>query len=242
MNSPLLKDDVLVIVPAFNEQESIGAVLRTLLDNDYQVLVIDDGSVDKTRSIAQEAGVNVLTLPFNLGVGGALRAGFKFAVRNQYRAVVQVDADGQHDASSASALLVPVLDGSADLVVGSRFASGYKVSGARAFGMRYLSRVVSRRVGVEITDTTSGFRAFSANAIAIFAVSYPTEYLSDTVEALLDAHDAGLRIEERPVVMRSRMGGTASSGRLRSTYLFLRLLVVILFHPLRRRREQAAKS
>ena len=234
---------VLAILPALNEVQTVREVVtevRSALGCD--VLVVDDGSHDGTGAAALAAGASVIRHPFNLGVGAAIGTGIAFARERGYSAVIQIDADGQHDAASASALLVPVLDGSADLVVGSRFASGYKVSGARAFGMRYLSRVVSRRVGVEITDTTSGFRAFGSNAIAIFAVSYPTEYLSDTVEALLDAHDAGLRIEERPVVMRSRMGGTASSGRLRSTYLFLRLLVVILFHPLRRRREQAATS
>jgi glycosyltransferase involved in cell wall biosynthesis len=121
MSSPLSKDDVLVIVPAFNEQASISAVLRTLRDNNYQVLVVDDGSLDNTRSIAQEAGVDVLTLPFNLGVGGALRAGFKFAVSHQYRAVVQVDADGQHDASQIVSLIESANEFGAHLVLGSRF-------------------------------------------------------------------------------------------------------------------------
>ena len=207
--------------------------VRTELGCD--VLVVDDGSRDATGEVAKAAGALVIRHPFNLGVGAAIGTGIAFARTRRYDAVIQIDADGQHDASSAAVLLAPVLDGSADLVVGSRFASGYEVSGTRAVGMRYLSRVVSRRVGVAITDTTSGFRAFGPKAILVFAEEYPTEYLSDTVEALLDAHDAGLRIEERPVVMRSRMGGKASSGRVRSGFLFIRLLVVILFHPLRRR-------
>lgn len=234
---------ILAILPALNEVETVRDVVnevRSALECD--VLVVDDGSRDGTSREAMSAGASVIRHPFNLGVGAAIGTGIAFARDHGYGAAIQIDADGQHDASSARILLSPILDASADLVVGSRFASGYSVSGARAFGMRYLSRVVSRRIGVVITDTTSGFRAFGPKAIDKFAENYPTEYLSDTVEALLDANDAGLRIEERPVVMRSRMGGKASSGRLRSAYLFVRLLIVILFHPLRRRRENAGVS
>ena len=234
---------VLAIVPALNEVETVGDVVtevRRVLGCD--VLVVDDGSRDATGEVAKAAGALVIRHPFNLGVGAAIGTGIAFAREHGYEAIIQIDADGQHDASSASDLLAPVVDGSADLVVGSRFASGYEVSGTRAIGMRFLSKVVSRRVGVVITDTTSGFRAFGPMAISVFAENYPTEYLSDTVEALLDAHDAGLRIEERPVVMRGRMGGKASSGRFRSGYLFIRLLVVILFHPLRRQRENGDGS
>ena len=226
---------ILAILPALNEVETVRDVVnevRSALECD--VLVVDDGSRDGTSREAMSAGASVIRHPFNLGVGAAIGTGIAFARDHGYGAAIQIDADGQHDASSARILLSPILDASADLVVGSRFASGYSVSGARAFGMRYLSRVVS--------DTTSGFRAFGPKAIDKFAENYPTEYLSDTVEALLDANDAGLRIEERPVVMRSRMGGKASSGRLRSAYLFVRLLIVILFHPLRRRRENAGVS
>lgn len=230
---------VLAILPALNEVQTIRHVVtevRSQLGCD--VLVVDDGSRDATGEVAKAAGALVIRHPFNLGVGAAIGTGIAFARGRGYEAVIQIDADGQHDASSAGVLLSPVVNGSADLVVGSRFASGYEVSGTRAIGMRLLSKVVSRRVGVVITDTTSGFRAFGPKAIDVFADDYPTEYLSDTVEALLDAHDAGLRIEERPVVMRGRMGGKASSGRIRSAYLFVRLLVVILFHPLRRQREK----
>lgn len=230
---------VLAILPALNEEQTVHDVVtevRSVLG--CEVLVVDDGSRDATGEVAKAAGALVIRHPFNLGVGAAIGTGIAFARERGFEAVIQIDADGQHDASSAAVLLAPVVEGSADLVVGSRFASGYEVSGTRAVGMRFLSKVVSRRVGVTITDTTSGFRAFGPKAIAVFAENYPTEYLSDTVEALLDAHDAGLRIEERPVVMRVRMGGKASSGRLRSSYLFVRLLVVIFFHPLRRRREK----
>jgi glycosyltransferase involved in cell wall biosynthesis len=237
---PYANQRVLAILPALNEAETVGTVVaevRSAIGCD--VLVVDDGSRDATGEVAKSMGASVLRHPFNLGVGAAIGTGLAYAREHGYDVVIQVDSDGQHDPSSASALLDPVLDGHADLAVGSRFANGYEVSGTRAVGMRFLSWIVSRRVSVKITDTTSGFRAFGPNAIRVFSEDYPTEYLSDTVEALLDAHDAGLRIVERPVVMRSRMGGTASSGRVRSGYLFLRLLLVILFHPLRPRRESA---
>jgi glycosyltransferase involved in cell wall biosynthesis len=190
MNAPLSKDNVLVIVPAFNEQESISAVLRTLLDNKYQILVVDDGSVDKTRSLAQGAGANVLTLPFNLGVGGALRAGFKFAVRNQYRAVVQVDADGQHDASQIVNLIETANESGAHLVLGSRFqrsAESMTVPVVRRQVMRLLSALASRATGTTITDATSGFRLIQDPLLSEFAKVFPSYYLGDTYEALISA-------------------------------------------------------
>jgi len=229
MNSPLLKDDVLVIVPAFNEQESIGAVLRTLLDNDYQVLVIDDGSVDKTRSIAQEAGVNVLTLPFNLGVGGALRAGFKFAVRNQYRAVVQVDADGQHDASQIVSLIDSANESGAHLVMGSRFQRSVEsmtVPVVRRQVMRLLSALASRATGTTITDATSGFRLIQDPLLSEFAKVFPSYYLGDTYEALISAGKAGFVVREIPTVIVNRTHGTSSASTRQSVKFIFKSVVV----------------
>jgi hypothetical protein len=148
--------------------------------------------------------------------------------------VLQLDADGQHEPTEARRLLDLVQSGEADLVVGSRFASGYRVSRARGLMMHLLSRVVSRRTGVKVDDTTSGFRAFGPQAIELFAQHYPTQYLSDTVEALLIAGDAGLRIAVEPVQMHQRQGGVPSSGRFRSTLNLARVWVVILLHPVRR--------
>jgi glycosyltransferase involved in cell wall biosynthesis len=229
-----LSPRVLAIMPALNEEATVGGVVEAIRrDLGIDVAVVDDGSTDQTAEKAIAAGAAVITHPFNLGVGAAIRTGFRFAAAKGYDVVIQVDADGQHDTGSASRVLEPVLAGHADIVVGSRFAEGYALSGARAFGMRMLSRMVSKRVGAKISDTTSGFRAFSRTSIGWFARGYPSQYLSDTVEALLLGHDLGLRIEEVPVRMRQRMGGQASSGRVKSVYHLVRLVMVILLHPVR---------
>jgi glycosyltransferase involved in cell wall biosynthesis len=229
MNAPLSKDNVLVIVPAFNEQESISAVLRTLLDNKYQILVVDDGSVDKTRSLAQGAGANVLTLPFNLGVGGALRAGFKFAVRNQYRAVVQVDADGQHDASQIVSLIETANESGAHLVLGSRFqrsAESMTVPVVRRQVMRLLSALASRATGTTITDATSGFRLIQDPLLSEFSKVFPSYYLGDTYEALISAGKAGFVVREIPTVIVNRTHGTSSASTRQSVKFIFKSVVV----------------
>jgi len=174
----------------------------------------------------------VLSHPFNLGVGAALRSGFRYAAAHGYPTVIQLDADGQHDPAFASALLAPLEDG-ADLVVGSRFAAGFQVGRVRRLCMRWLARIVSRRAHVAITDTTSGFRAFGKRSVEHFAVSYPTEYLSDTVEALLLAAAWQLDIREVPVEMRARQGGHPSTGSVKSLYHLIRLVLVIALHRVR---------
>jgi glycosyltransferase involved in cell wall biosynthesis len=225
---------LLVIIPALNEEETVADVVRgvrALLDAD--VLVIDDGSRDRTVSCATDAGAMVLSHPFNLGVGAALRTGFRFAQGRGYDIAVQVDADGQHEVTEAKRL-VDLVEAGADLAVGSRFEAGYETSKLRGLSMRVLSRRVSRYLGVEITDTTSGFRAFGPAAIAGFADAYPRAYLSDTVEALLLAGDWGLKVEEIPVRMLPRQGGQPSAGTGKSIYHLLRLTLVIALHRVRK--------
>lgn len=229
------RSDVLVLVPALNEEETVAAVVtgaRSWLDCD--VLVINDGSSDRTTEEALSAGAMVIEHPFNLGVGAAIRTGLRVAAAQGRPYVVQLDADGQHEPAEAKHLLDRVRDDTADLVVGSRFESGYRVSRMRGAMMSALSHVVSRRVGVRVDDTTSGFRAFGPAAIALFARYYPTVYLSDTVEALLLASDAGLRVDVVPVKMHQRQGGEPSSKRIRSAVQLTRLWLVILMHPIRR--------
>jgi glycosyltransferase involved in cell wall biosynthesis len=225
---------LLVIVPALNEEDTVaGVVVSVAVDLDAEVLVIDDGSHDATAARAREAGATVLSHPFNLGVGAALRTGFRYAVAHGYRVAVQVDADGQHETTEVKRL-VDVIDGGADIAVGSRFEEGYETGLLRRTSMRLLSRRVSRHLGVTITDTTSGFRAFGGDAIARFAQSYPRAYLSDTVEALMLAADWHLRVEEIPVRMRPRQGGVPSAGSFKSTYHLVRLSLVIALHRFRR--------
>jgi glycosyltransferase involved in cell wall biosynthesis len=229
---------ILAIVPALNEEATVAAVVQAVrADLGADVLVVDDGSGDLTAEKALAAGAHVARHPFNLGVGAALRTGFRYADTEGYAVAIQVDADGQHVPTEAHTLLDVVRSGRADVAVGSRFAEGageYGVGAMRRFSMRVLSRIVSKRLGTRITDTTSGFRAFDRAAIERFAEAYPTAYLSDTVEALLLTRDWGLTVVEVPVAMRERMGGQASNNALKSVYHLARLMVVIGLHPIRR--------
>jgi len=224
----------LIVLPAFNEQQSLPAVLAEVSSvmGAADLLVIDDGSTDGTSAVADRAGIDVVTLPFNLGVGGALRAGFRYAARFGYRQMVQVDADGQHDPREIPNLLRS-LD-RADMVIGARFAGrgGYEVDRARKIAMTVLARSLSRRTHATLTDTTSGFRAFGPRAIDLFAREYPAEYLGDTVEALLLAARENLTVVQVPVVMRARTGGTPSHSAISSALLLARTLpAFVLPHP-----------
>lgn len=227
---------VLVVMPALNEASVVGEVVRDVRAAvpDAHVLVVDDGSEDDTGAVASAAGADVLTLPFNLGVGGALRAGFRYAVRFGYPAVVQVDADGQHDPAEIKNLLVALDD--ADLVIGARFAGRgeYEVRGARRLAMRLLAHSLSRRTHAHLTDTTSGFRAFDRRAIELFAHDYPAEYLGDTVEALVIAARAGCRITQVPVHMRPRAAGKPSQSSFKSVVYLTRAALAVALSGLRR--------
>jgi glycosyltransferase involved in cell wall biosynthesis len=228
---------VLVVIPALNEEGSVGLVVKEVLAAlpDAHLLVVDDGSVDRTRQVALDAGADVLSLPFNLGVGGALRAGFRYAVRFDYDIAVQVDGDGQHDPAEVGRLLDALND--ADMVIGARFAGrgDYAVRGARRLAMRLLARSMSRRTKVDLTDTTSGFRAFNRRAIDIFARDYPAEYLGDTVEALLIAARAGCRVSQVPVQMRRRLVGESRQSSIRSFGYLVRAVLAVLMSRARRK-------
>lgn len=236
----------LVIIPALNEEQSLPSVLASLAAHapEHDVLVIDDGSADGTTAAAIAGGAMVARLPFNLGVGGALRTGFRFAVRQGYDRAVQFDADGQHDVADLGALLAE-LDTGADVVVGSRFASGsddYRQGAVRGGAMSVLRLALSLLSGQRFTDTSSGFRAYSRRVIEYFADAYPLEYLSDTVESLLLACYAGFVVVEVPVTMRQREGGMPSTRNLRLVYHYLRLLLVLVAMASPRQRRSRAAS
>jgi glycosyltransferase involved in cell wall biosynthesis len=230
----------LVIIPAYNEEAALAGVLAELAEQvpDIDVLVVDDGSTDRTAEVARAAGVAVARLPFNLGIGGALRTGFRYAVRRGYERAVQFDADGQHDAAEIPRLLA-ALDGGADLVIGSRFADGgspYEVGRVRRLAMRLLHLGVRALSGRRFSDTSSGFRAFSRRMLEHFAAHYPVDYM-DSVEALLIACAAGMRVEEVPVRMRVRAAGAPSNRSFKLVYHYLRLLVVMASSAGRRSRR-----
>jgi len=229
---------VLCIVPAYNEEASVGRVVRALRDRGYDVCVVDDGSLDETTREARRAGAEVLRMPRNVGVGGALRCGFRYAVATGYDVVVQVDGDGQHDPAQVAGLLAELTRTDADMVVGSRFAeagSSFALSRTRRLAMQLLARRASAAVGVPITDATSGFRAIQRPLLERFAREYPTEYLGDTVEALVAAGREGARVREHPVHMTARETGQASAGSLASVWYMVRVLLAIELMPRGRR-------
>lgn len=229
-------DRVLVVIPALNEQDTVGDVIKQVgvVLPDAHIIVVDDGSTDRTRDVARSAGADVISLPFNLGVGGALRAGFRYAVRYGYSVAVQVDADGQHDPAEIPALLAALED--ADLVIGARFAGSgdYAVRGARKLAMRMLAHSLSRRTSAPLSDTTSGFRAFSRPTIETFARDYAAEYLGDTVEAIVIAAKAGLRVTQVPVAMRPRQAGEPKQGPVKSALYLGRVILALAMSRLRR--------
>jgi glycosyltransferase involved in cell wall biosynthesis len=221
----------LVIVPAYNEQATVARVVRGVIASNLDVLVVDDGSFDSTTAEGRSGGATVLTLPFNLGVGGALRCGFRWAVNNGYDVVVQCDADGQHDPQELHRLIDAANEADAHLVVGSRFVGqgGFQATRLRRIPMRVLSGMASRAAGVPLTDATSGFRVIREPLLSEFARAYPVHYLGDTFEVLVQAGRRGYRVREVGVTMHERAGGVPSAGTTASLrYLFRSILALAL--------------
>jgi glycosyltransferase involved in cell wall biosynthesis len=220
----------IAIVPARNEAASIRGVVEDLksFDRLYEVVVVDDGSTDRTAALAVEAGARVLSLPYNLGIGGAVQTGFKVARDEGFDLAVRLDGDGQHIAAELPKLLAPILDGSADIVVGSRFAgaSEYRPTFVRRLGIRIFAGVVSLLTRQRVTDTTSGFQACNRKAIRLFAADYPHDY--PEVEATVMVFKHRLRLMEVPVLMRERSAGTSSIGALASVYYAIKVSLAIL--------------
>ena len=231
------KENTLVIVPAFNEAGSISDVLTELKSFNYQVLVVSDGSSDGTSDISRSMGIRVLDLPLNLGVGGALRAGFRFAVKEKYSAIVQIDADGQHPAGEIENLIAAANGYQAQLVIGSRFLSdgtSMKVGIVRRLVMRVLARSSSRATGTNITDTTSGFRIICEPLLTKYAMSFPTNYLGDTYEAVVAAGRSGYKVIEIPAAMRERTAGESTASIAQSVRFTVKGLIVALLRLHRR--------
>jgi glycosyltransferase involved in cell wall biosynthesis len=221
----------LIVMPALNEEASVGAVVREVQATlpGVACLVVDDGSSDATAREASAAGAIVASLPFNVGVGGAMRLGFNYALAHGFDNVVQVDSDGQHDPAGVTAL-VEGLDDS-DIVLGARFAGegDYSVRGPRRWAMVVLSSILSRLARTRLSDTTSGFRASGPRAVRLFADHYPSEYLGDTIESLVIATRAGCTVKQVPVAMRPRAGGTPSHDPVKAAAYLGRAMIALLF-------------
>jgi glycosyltransferase involved in cell wall biosynthesis len=226
----------IAIVPARNEEVSLGAVLAEICvaEPDLGIVVINDGSTDSTARVAEAAGVPVVNLPFNVGIGGTVQTGYQYAIEHGYDIAIQVDGDGQHDPREIGRVLEPILDGRADLVVGTRFVSGggYRGTRLRRVGIRIFASVVSLMVGQRVSDTTSGFRAVNRKALRLFAAQYPHDYPEVESIVLLSRH--GLRMLEVPVQMRVRESGASSITALSAAYYMIKVLLALFIGLFRR--------
>jgi len=221
---------ILAIVPAFNEEENIASVISDLNGASIDILVINDASTDDTSHIARSTGAaEVIDLPVNLGIGGAVQTGFKYAARNRYNIAIQFDGDGQHKAGEIKKLTGPIATGGADVVIGSRFlggGKGFKSTFSRRLGIRLLQVICRIIIGKKITDSTSGFRAYNRRAFEFLSDFYPEDYPEPESVVLLGKE--GYRILEVPVVMGERKGGSSSIHGLLSFYYMIKVILSML--------------
>jgi glycosyltransferase involved in cell wall biosynthesis len=227
----------LAIVPALNEEASIAGVVGELLayDPGLRVVVVDDGSTDRTAEVARASGAKVISLPFNLGIGGAVQTGFRYAWEQGFDVAVRADGDGQHDPAELDAILRPVLADEADVAVGSRFigGDGYRSSRSRRAGIRLLATIVSALTRQRVTDPTSGFQAANRLGIRLFAADYPHDYPEAEATVMVFKHR--LRLQEVPVKMRARESGRSSITTLRSVYYMIKVVLAIFVALFRRK-------
>ncbi|WP_251231575.1 glycosyltransferase family 2 protein [Adlercreutzia aquisgranensis] len=215
---------VLLVVPAYNEEESIRAVAARLTESPYDYLIVNDGSTDRTPQILDEINAPHIDLVENLGIGGAVQTGYIYALSHGYDVAVQFDGDGQHDVSYVEDIVSPLADGVADICVGSRFVgdeSEFRSSRVRRMGISLLSASLKASTGQTIRDVTSGFRAVNRRALALFVRSYPSDYPEP--ESLAFSLSHGLAVKEVPVRMHEREGGSSSINGLKSCYYMLKV-------------------
>ena len=234
---------LLVAIPALNEQATIASVIEDVERNlpNSSILVVNDGSTDKTREILESMNIDCLNFPFNMGVGAAMRAAFEYASEEGYSHVLQFDADGQHCATEALKLINLAQD--AEIVIGSRFldSSEYEVSKVRRLAMKALAFVIGRRIDQKLTDVTSGFRLTGEKAIKFFRLNYPPEYLGDTVESILMAGQNGFKLTEVSVKMDERRGGKPSQNLYKLIVYLARVVTVIIISYLQYRLPRKRK-
>lgn len=220
----------LIIIPAFNEEKNIERVVDCLIKDYscYHYIIINDGSRDDTESICMKHRYDVLNLPLNLGIGGAVQMGYRYAMENGYDIAIQVDGDGQHDLAFVADLITPIIEKNADIVIGSRFLEkeGFQSTAIRRTGILFLSGLINLLCGSKIRDVTSGFRAVNKRFIKIFAEDYPYDYPEP--EAIVSAKMHGAEIKEVPVIMHERIGGTSSIGFWKSIYYMIKVSLAII--------------
>ena len=220
----------LVIIPAYNEEQNIEEVVKRIIKKcpQYDYLVVNDGSNDGTETLCRDEGFNIINLPINLGIGGAVQAGYRYAKKNHYDIAIQIDGDGQHDISYAEKMVELIETEEADAVIGSRFLKkeGFQSSLSRRVGIQFLSKLIRVCTGVKICDVTSGFRAVNKNLIEIYSTDYSADYPEP--EAIVSAVMYGATIKEIPVVMQERQSGKSSIQFWNSVYYMIKVTLAII--------------
>ena len=230
---------VLIIIPAYNEQDNLENVINnlqtTVPEMDY--LIVNDCSKDNTALLCKEKGYNFVSLPINLGIGGGVQTGYKYALENGYDIAVQHDGDGQHDPAYLKNVIAPIIDGKADITIGSRFLEkeGFQSSSTRRMGIKILSTLIQICCGTKVKDVTSGFRAVNKEYIKFYAEDYPSDYPEP--EAIVTASLNGARIQEIPVIMKERENGVSSINLKKSIYYMIKVSIAIVICRLTNRRK-----
>ena len=222
--------NLLIIIPAYNEQENIIRTIQDIEQNvpDASYIVINDCSSDNTREVLRSYRASYLDVPVNLGIGGGVQTGYRYAVEHGYDIAVQFDGDGQHDAQYISGLIAPIESGQADVVIGSRFIAneGFQSSAMRRLGINFLSGLIHLLCGIKVKDVTSGMRAVNRKMMEEFSANYAQDYPEP--EAILVSGLMGARIQEVPVQMRERQGGTSSINAMRSVYYMIKVSTALI--------------
>ena len=225
---------VLIIIPAYNEEKSIEKVVENLINNypQYDYLIVNDGSTDRTEEICREKNYNFVTLPVNLGIGGGVQTGYMYAVKNDYDIAIQTDGDGQHNPEYIEKLIEPIVKGEADMTIGSRFIEkeGFQTSFMRRMGINIIKGVIKMCCGVTIKDNTSGFRASSKELTKYFSENYAQDYPEP--EAIVTSVLNGYTVKEVPVVMNEREEGVSSINAAKSIYYMIKVSLALMIHRL----------
>lgn len=226
----------LIIIPAYNEQANIEKTIKSIREKaqDFDYIIINDCSVDKTRKICEENHFNVINLPINLGIGGAVQTGYRYAYEQGYDVAVQVDGDGQHDPEFLQIMADYLLEHQLDMVIGSRFIEkkGFQSSSMRRVGIRFFSWLIKLLTGKRITDPTSGLRMIGRNVMEVFSRDYPRDYPEpESVVAVLKRN---MKVEEIPVIMHERSGGVSSISLKKSVYYMIKVTLAILIEKIRK--------
>ena len=235
---------VLIIIPAFNEEKSIEKVVDNLTQNypQYDYLVVNDCSTDNTRAILEQRGYNHISLPVNLGIGGAVQSGYIYATQKGYDIAIQIDGDGQHDPAYIEQLIAPIVAGEADMTIGSRFIEkqGFQTSLLRRMGIKLIRMIIRLCCKTDASDTTSGFRATSRELTGFFANVYAQDYPEP--EAIVAASLKGFRVKDVPVVMHERDGGVSSINAKRSLYYMIKVSIALIILRIGTRKHKEKKS